>query len=389
MSRHSGGAALHRPVLLAFSHLRWGFVFQRPQHLLTRAARDWRVLFLEEPVAKTSVASRLERRTTPEGVEVLAPVLDEALSPAERADAVRGLLDGLVEELGAPPDVGWYYTPMALGFSGHLRFDVTVYDCMDELSQFKGAPAELVACERELIGRADVVFTGGRSLYEAKRRLHANVHAFPSSVDVAHFRPARDPSVAVPDDVAGIGKPRIGWFGVIDERTDIDLVDAVARARPDWQIVMIGPVVKIDPATLPRHSNIHWLGMKSYGELPAYLAALDVGWMPFAINEATRFISPTKTPEFLAAGLRVVSTPVRDVVRDWGDAGLVAIAADAVATVSTIEAALAEGASAAWLAKVDAKLGGMSWDRTWDAMRALIVDRAVPRGMAMTAAPPS
>lgn len=372
MSRRSGGAEPHRPILLAFSHLRWGFVFQRPQHLLSRAARDWRVLYLEEPVTKASVASRLERRTTAEGVEVLVPVLDEGLGAAEKPDVLRGLIDGLVDGLGGPPDVGWYYTPMALDFSGHLRFPATVYDCMDELSQFKGAPPELMSRERELIGRADVVLTGGRSLFEAKRRLHPNVHAFPSSVDVAHFTPARGGALPAPADMASLARPRIGWFGVIDERTDIALVDAVARARPHWQLVMIGPVVKIQPAALPRHANIHWLGMKSYAELPEYLSALDAGWMPFAINDATRFISPTKTPEFLAAGLRVVSTPVHDVVRDWGDAGLVAIAGDVPGTLVAIERALAEGATTRWLAKVDARLAGMSWDRTWHAMRGLV-----------------
>src|SRR5690606_28943889 len=103
---------------------------------------------------------------------------------------------------------------------------------------------------------------------------------------------------------------RIGYAGVIDERIDLVLLDQVARARPDYQFVMLGPIAKIDPATLPQRGNIHYLGSKKYADLPRYLAGWDVAMMPFALNDATRFISPTKTPEYLAAGRRVVSTAI-------------------------------------------------------------------------------
>ncbi len=222
----------------------------------------------------------------------------------------------------------WYYTPCAVNFSLHREPDLCVYDCMDELSAFKGASPELAVCERRLFALADLVFTGGHALYEAKRFRHPNVHVFPSSVDKEHFAKARAAQTADPADQALIAHPRIGFFGVIDERFDIELTAAIADLRPDWQFIMLGPVVKIDEATLPQRANLHRLGCKDYQELPQYLAHWDAGFMPFAINAATRFISPTKTPEFLAAGLPVVSTPVRDVVRDWGDPGCVEISRD-------------------------------------------------------------
>jgi glycosyltransferase involved in cell wall biosynthesis len=366
----------NRPILVCFSHLRWDFVFQRPQHLLSRAAREWRVYYLEEPRFEAGAEAHLESTTTNEGVERLVPVLSEGLDDAGVVAEQRDLVDSFLSLLPEAPSVAWYYTPMALRFTDHLSFPVVVYDCMDELSHFRGAPPELTQLESDLLDRADVVFTGGYSLYESKRQRHSNVHAFPSSVDTAHYLPARDRSVAEPADLAGIAKPRIGYFGVIDERIDLDLIEAVATQRPGWHILMIGPTAKVDPSSLPKQPNIHWLGMKRYAELPRYLAGLDVGWMPFAINDATRFISPTKTPEFLAAGVPVVSTPVHDVVRSWGAERFVAIAGDALSSIAAIEQTLAHGRPDAWLATVDQKLAESSWDTTWSRMRDLIEAKA-------------
>jgi UDP-galactopyranose mutase len=251
---------------------------------------------------------------------------------------------------------------------------------MDELSAFRGAPPRMLELERALLARADLVFTGGRSLYEAKRGRHPRVSLFPSSIDAAHFAAARttaaNADMADPADQADIPRPRIGFFGVIDERMDTELVGALAAARPDWSFVMIGPVVKIDPAELPQLPNIHWLGSKTYTELPRYLAGWDAGFMPFARNESTRFISPTKTPEFLAGGLPVVSTPIVDVVRDWGpkgsgEAGLVEIAADPVAFAAALQKVL-ERPQAAWLKQVDRRLAQTSWDQTWAEMDGMI-----------------
>lgn len=364
--------------LICFSHLRWSFVYQRPQHLLSRAAETFRIHYFEESRLEKVVEPRLDVSRAAQNVFVVVPVLSDDSDPATRDVILRRLLDSYLESSCDSVDIGWYYTPMALRFSGHLRFPVCVYDCMDELSQFKGAPREMKGLERLVMRRADVVFTGGLSLFEAKRSCHSNVHAFPSSVDVAHFLPARSAQAAEPSDLAGLARPRIGFFGVIDERLDLDLVGRIADIRPDWQFVMIGPVVKIDPADLPRRRNIHWLGGKEYVALPAYLSGLDIGFMPFALNEATRFISPTKTPEFLAAGLPVVSTPIVDVARTWGSWGLVEIAANAQEMAERIELMLDQRGKdrSGWLAAVDRRLASTSWDTTWAGMLRLIRDAA-------------
>jgi glycosyltransferase involved in cell wall biosynthesis len=297
------------PTLLCLSHLRWGFVYQRPQHLMVRWARDHNLLFMEEPVPCDETEPWLEVRPQGQTIQVLVPRLPHGVTGRAADDATRELLDRYLSKLGVEDLLLWYYTPMSLAFTDHLRPRLIVYDCMDELSAFRGAPPELVERERQLLARADLVFTGGYSIWEAKRQLHANVHAFPSSVDIAHFAAAREPQ-ADPPDQAAIGRPRLGFYGVIDERFDIQLLEQVATLRPDWQFVMVGPVVKIDPATLPQQANIHYLGSKTYEQLPQYLAGWDVALMPFAMNESTRFISPTKTPEYLAGGCPVVSTPL-------------------------------------------------------------------------------
>ncbi|MGI3744605.1 MAG: glycosyltransferase family 1 protein [Janthinobacterium lividum] len=356
-----------RPTLLCLSHLRWGFVYQRPQHVMSRLARDYDVIFFEEPVfedlAEDRATPRLDHSQPAPGIEVIVPRLAHGLSEGQIAEAQRQLLDEMLLARGDAELLLWYLTPMSLAFTDHLKGNVTIFDCMDELSAFRGAPVRLVDMERELMARADVVFTGGYSLWEVKQRQHDNAHPVPSSVDIAHFAAARD-GLADPVDQAGIAYPRMGFFGVIDERFDIELVEKLATLRPDWQIVLIGPVVKIDPATLPQLPNIHYLGGKSYDELPAYLAGWDVALMPFAINESTRFISPTKTPEYLAGGCPVVSTPIHDVIRGYGQSGAVTIADTAGAFVAAIDAALGLKGSAEFLQSADAALDGMSWDTT-------------------------
>jgi UDP-galactopyranose mutase len=275
--------------------------------------------------------------------------------------------------------VVWYYTPMALSIANGFCPSAVVYDCMDELSAFAGAPPDLVAYEAELFQKADVVFTGGQSLFEAKRSRHPNVHAFPSSVDVAHFRQARL-SHGDPPDQAQVPGVRLGFFGVIDERMDYRLLAGVAAARPDWSLVLLGPTAKIDVASLPRAANIHYLGPKTYQELPRYIAGWDVALLPFARNDATRFISPTKTPEYLAAGKPVVSTSIRDVVRPYGQQGLARIADTVPEFVAAVEAALADDV-AERLRAVDSFLTHMSWDGTWTQMKQLI-QQAIADGQA-------
>lgn len=258
--------------------------------------------------------------------------------------------------------------------SRHIEAAAVVFDCMDELSAFRFAPAELKTLEAELMCAADVVFTGGYSLYEAKKDRHANIHPFPSSVDAAHFAQAR---TTQPDHEAQVDlpKPRLGYYGVIDERLDLKLIEALADARPDWSSVFVGPVVKISPDDLPRRPNLHYLGQRAYAELPALLAGWDVALMPFVIDESTRFISPTKTPEYLVGGRSVVSTPVVDVKRHYGDLAGVRIADGPEAFVAACDAALAGRDDRSWMAEADAVLETMSWDQT-QARMALMTDRA-------------
>jgi UDP-galactopyranose mutase len=367
----TGFAERGKGTLLCFSHLRWNFVFQRPQHLISRFAREWQVLFWEEPDYGAAVP-RLKAATCEKtGVTVLTPQLPDGLSPAEETMTLKALLDDALGERPAKPVLRWYYTPMMLPFSEHLAAECVVYDCMDELANFKGAPPELLPLEQRLIEQADLVFTGGYSLYEAKRDRHPGVHPFPSSVDATHFAAARFDG-AEPADQAGIPGPRLGFYGVIDERMDLALLAEIADARPDWSLVMVGPVVKISAGDLPRRPNLHYLGGKQYAELPDYLRGWDVALMPFAINEATRFISPTKTPEYLAAGCPVVSTPITDVIRHYGDIEAVKIAASPEAFIAACDAALALSRRSEWLEQVDAMLKTISWDRSFEAMATLI-----------------
>lgn len=361
------------PDVFCFSHLRWDFVFQRPQHLLTRFAAQTRVFFWEEPIfdADSNTPCYVEVRPRGERINVIVPHLPAGIAHEENEQFQRELLAKFIEDHELKNYIAWYYTPMALGFTSEIKPVVTVFDCMDELSAFAGAPPELRAKEQELMRRAQVMFTGGYSLYEAKRDKHHNVHAFPSSIERKHFAQARTVT-ADPEDQANIPHPRLGFYGVIDERLDIRLLEETAKLRPDWHFVLLGPVVKIDPATLPRLDNIHYLGMKSYQELPHYLGGWDVAILPFALNESTRFISPTKTPEYLAAGRPVVSTPIRDVVRTYGESGMVQVAGEPEAFVSAVEKALAQGKDATWLEGVDNFLANHSWDKTWAEMTHLI-----------------
>ncbi len=365
-------AVSQAPELICLSHLRWDFVYQRPQHLLSRTAKERRVFFVEEPIFGETLP-RLDISMRDGGVWVVVPHLPGGMSEAESITTQQALLiDDLILQYGLTDYILWYYTPMARAFTQHLEPMAVVYDCMDELSAFKNPPPRLKEYEADLLSCADLVFTGGYSLYEAKKHLHTNIYPSPSSIDGAHFRQART-KLEAPADQANIPYPRLGFFGVIDERLDIELLGQIAEARPDWQFVIVGPVVKIDPADLPKNSNIHYLGGKSYQELPAYLSGWDVAMLPFARNESTQFISPTKTPEYLAGGVPVISTSIRDVVRPYGQQGLVKIADTAAEFISAAEFLLSENFDTnAWLKQVDESLAYNSWDRTWGRMMKLL-----------------
>lgn len=357
--------------LLCFSHLRWNFVYQRPQHLLSRFAKYYRVFVIEEPIIEATTAHNEIVFNEEADLWVVTPHLPEGLSPEQQVQAQKELLDALLVQKNINDYISWYYAPLALLFSEHLSPQLIVYDCMDELSAFKFAPPALKQTEARLFEKADLVFTGGQHLYEAKKDLHHNIHPFPSSIDKIHFQKARTHKEN-PEDQQAIPHPRFGFYGVVDERFDIDLLGKIAELKPDWHFVIIGPVVKIDPSTLPKNNNIHYLGGKQYKELPQYLAGWDVAIMPFALNESTKYISPTKTPEYLAGGKPVISTSIRDVVKPYGEHQLVYIADTAEEFIKAGETILAEQQYETWLKKVDEFLADNSWDNTWKKMYDLI-----------------
>ena len=378
--------------LIVFSHLRWDFVYQRPQHLLSRIAHQHRVIFIEEPVFEAGVTPHFEYRNPCDNVLVLRPV-----SPVEALgfhDDQLAVLKPLVQQLLHDEELEdylvWFYTPMALPLLAELQPEAVIYDCMDELSAFKGAPKQMRQRESALLKRADLVLTGGPSLYQNKRDSNPNVHCLPSSVDVAHYAPAhiteRSEEYLAAEQLQGhILAPRIGFFGVIDERLDLSLVAALAEARPDWHVVMVGPVVKIDAAALPQQDNIHWLGQQSYARLPALVAGWDVCMLPFALNEHTRYISPTKTLEYLAAEKPVVSTPVNDVVSMYGE--VVRIAHDPQQFIDACDAALKESPEqrAERLAASATTVARFSWDESARTVLRLM-DEAVHRAAAVDVA---
>lgn len=352
--------------ILCFSHLHWDFVYQRPQHLLTRFAKENRVFYFEEPRRDSSDFYEIRFQ---DEISIIQIFINE--DEKDRNLRLEKLIDKVLEDQNINTYFSWYYTPVALEFTSHLKPEVTIYDSMDELSAFRFAPPQLLDLENQLFKTADVVFTGGHTLYQAKKDRHQNIHPFPSSIDKQHFKAARYYTVD-PEDQKHIPHPRFGFFGVIDERFDIELLREVSAQRADWQFVIIGPVVKIDINELPRAENIHYLGSKKYTELPEYISQWDIAMVMFAINESTEFISPTKTPEYLAAGLPVISTPIKDVVKPYGEENLVYIAKDAESFIRYGEIELAKTSRKEWMTKVDNFLANESWDNTFEKMNLLI-----------------
>lgn len=358
--------------LVCFSHLRWNFVFQRPQHLLTRFSSRLKVDYVEEPVFDAAgTQPRLAISQVSPTLQVLVPHLPEGISGEEVDLMQRRLIDEYFQDKNLKDFIFWYYTPMALSFTEHLQPALVLYDCMDELSAFMNAPVQLLRREEALFRLADVVFTGGHSLYESKKRRHPSVHLFPSSIDKDHFVKAREKG-HIPPELQQQDRPVLGFAGVLDERLDIQLLANIAFARPSWTIILVGPIVKIDPALLPDLPNLVITGPKNYKDLPDYLRGWDLGLIPFLLNESTRFISPTKTPEYLAAGLPVISTPIHDVIHRYAAGEMVEIRADAAGFIRAVEAILAWSPQEyqSWLRRVDKQLAGESWDDTYAEMLA-------------------
>ncbi|MEO7934596.1 MAG: glycosyltransferase [Chthoniobacterales bacterium] len=315
--------------ILVHSHLRWDWVWQRPQQFLSRLSKNHPILFVEEPwylghLNDTTEIAIAQQEKFP-NITVVRPHFPEAWREdaarvdAERRKVVEDLLAGPLGETFFEP-VQWFYDPMAVtAFAGQMNEIANVYDCMDQLSQFRGAPAELVRRERILLELADVVFAGGPKIHQAKVLHNENCHSYGCGVEIAHFGKARLEETPIPADLAHLQGPVLGFFGCVDERMDYDLLAKMADAHPEWQVVVVGPVIKVDPAQFPQRENLHWVGGRQYEELPSYVKAFDVCLMPFAINEATEFINPTKALEYMATGRPIVSTAIEDVILQFSD----------------------------------------------------------------------
>lgn len=353
--------------LLCFSHLRWDFVFQRPQHVLSCLSRNFNIYFFEEPQFISSTKAYLKLIKVQKNLSLIVPHLPNGLLKQEQISIQKGLLDCLLNTQNLSDFIFWYYTPMALEFSEHLQPQFIVYDCMDELSAFKFAPPNIRKLEKQLFKTADLIFTGGKSLYEAKKHWHSTIYCLPSSIDKQHFNQARKSNKFKQKNNLNL---KLGYSGVIDERFNLELIRAMAAQKPNWVFEIIGPVVKIDPNELPKLPNIRYIGPIDYEELPEFLSEWDIALIPFLLNEATRFISPTKTPEYLAAGLPVISTPIRDVIHPYGINGLVQIGRQAQEFIHLAEGwmGLHPKHKKNWLQRVDVFLAQHSWEKTCTSM---------------------
>ena len=314
--------------IIVHCHLRWDGVWQRPQQFLSRLAQNHRILFVEGPtVVPEEVTPRYQLKDADgyPNVKIMQTYFpaSQFYKDGEWVDSerLRLLQEALQEELSGQFEcpVQWFYDPMAVFFANKLNDRAVVYDCMDQLSQFKFAPPALIDRERQLLEAADVVFTGGRKLWEAKSKANENCHFYGCGVDLNHFSKARADQTVVPHDIHFVHRPVLGFFGVVDERIDYELITRLADANPEWSIVMIGPVAKVDPNSLPNRTNVYWVGRREYATLPAYAKGFDVCIMPFALNEATEYINPTKALEYMATGKPIVSSAVPDVISNFGD----------------------------------------------------------------------
>lgn len=350
--------------LVVFCHLRWDFVYQRPQHIISRLSQDYKILFVEEPMPSTAPGHSLNKVNS--NLHVLRPNISNL-------DELPGALIQFLQTTEIP--MAWFYSPSFCKVLDSIEFGAVIYDCMDELSLFKGAPISLIEQERILLDRADLVFTGGRSLFESKQPQHPNVHCFPSSVDLDHFAKAKN-GISLPDDIAEIPTPIVGYFGVIDERLDLDMIEKTAAKLPEVSFVFIGPVVKISETDLPRLPNIHYLGMKPYQTLPNYLKAFKIAMMPFALNDATKYISPTKTLEYMAAEKPIISTRVKDVEREYSNC--VHLVSDAEEFVEKVRLILyPKQVELTNVERYEDILNKTSWNSTVQRMKEAIVELSI------------
>lgn len=347
--------------MIVFCHLRWQFVYQRPQHLISRMSKSMKVLLIEEPIAfEAEQENTANLIIVNDNLHILQPRV-------QSIEAIANVLPQYIKDKNI--STGWFYSASFSPLLDAFQFETIVYDCMDELTLFKGAPEHLIHQEKYLMANADIVFTGGKSLYESKKQNHSNVYCFPSSVDERHFAQALN-GIEIPADIANVQSPVVGYFGVIDERIDLKLLHETALKLPKVSFVIIGPLAKIDQADLPKEENIYYLGMRSYNELPNYIKGFDIAMMPFAINDATKYISPTKTLEYMAAGKPIISTKITDVVRDYSNCVSLIETADDFCDAITL--LFDKRASALIPLKYTEILKNTSWDSTAARMQEII-----------------
>ncbi len=365
--------------VIVHCHLRWDFVWQRPQQIFSRLAAHHPIAFVEEPMWQEG-ERRLDVSEPFTNVARIIPVLSASQKKDDSDIQFAAVLPLLRRGLTEHPllrgrftsPIQWFYSPLtAPSFLDGFDAVGTVYDCMDELAQFRFAPPALREREQLLISRSDVVFTGGYQLFQSKSRYHNNVHFYGCGVDAEHYRKARLAETELPNEVVNLPKPIFGYFGVIDERLDYALLTQLAREMPHASIVMVGPFAKVEKQSLPNLPNIHWLGQRSYADLPALVKSFNVCLMPFALNEATQYVNPTKTLEYMAAGKPVVSTAVPDVLHHFTPIVDVALTADEFVT-AVRRAAFSPRADL--IEQGIERANRASWDSIVNAMRGHMLD---------------
>jgi glycosyltransferase involved in cell wall biosynthesis len=349
---------------------------------MSRFAQRCRVLYIDPPVIiPGNGESLLWEQQNDSAVRVIRPLFaDKRIGAETRERDYEKLWSDLLPEvlaIAGTNTIIWNFAPQAdyLVAAALPQVKLAVYDCMDDLASFKDGTEEMRKREDHLLSLVDLLFTGGRSMYESRKDRHPRAYCFPSGVDVEHYKHTRDPQIQEPAAIAEIPHPRLGYFGVLDERIDWELIAAVARERPQWHWTLVGPFAKVEPEELPAGSNIHYLGQQEYADLPAFLKGFDIATMPFALNEATRVISPTKTPEYLAGGKPVISTSVPDVVATYDE--VVEIADGADTWITTIEQMLAwtDEQRQERLERAAPLLEQSSWDSVVERMWALMQER--------------
>jgi hypothetical protein len=368
------------PVLMVFSHMAWNPGQGRTPQLMAALAGRWQILFVEAP-RHAAGAARLESRAIRAGLTVLT-LTTPAPAAGFHDDAQAFGVTLLREELAGRRlkiDIAWLDTPMAWPLAQALGIACLAYDCLE------GPPASLqfdaaLLHQREsaLMRTAALMVAAGPSLFNAHRHRHANLHCVCSAVHAEHFSPA---SLELTSARArrghvlqsSLARPRLGYFGSIDERLDLDLLAALADRQPGWAFVMVGSVAGIAAERLPQRRNIHWLGEQDDALLPYLLAGWDLALMPYVVSEATRFLMPSQTLEYMAGYQPIVSTPVRDVQALYAPAVTIA-APQAEAFSSACEEVLAESARARSARLIDMAriVARHAWANTADFVHGLL-----------------